>query len=294
MIFHLCLTTLIEKLCKKVHIIKNEIIKETNDPEVTICIIPVLLDNYSYIIISGNSAIVIDPADGKKIEKVINERNLQIKAIIATHDHLDHTIGIPYLVKRYNVEVYATYAAFIPVKKKIAVSDKEILSIEDINIEILYSPGHKVGIDPKGTENNNIMLYLEKAKVLFTGDTLFSCGCGCFQLDQTTLMMESLKKIKNLPDDVQIYAGHEFSLKNTEFACSIEGDNLLLKDRLQKVKKEQKQKLPSLPTSIKMEKEMNPFLKYDDSNFKKKLNISEKKDFEALWYIRKKKNDFKK
>ena len=221
-------------------------------------IIKCLQDNYAYIIIDENSrsSIVVDPSESKPIIDYIEKNNLNLKFILNTHHHFDHVGGNKELKKKYNLKV----AGFEGDKNRIpeidiALGDKEIWRSNNFEAKVYHIPGHTTG---------HIAFHFFKEKKIFTGDTLFSLGCGRIFEGTYEQMFNSLNKIKKLPKDTEIYCGHEYTLQNANFCLANDQANLRLKEKITKIKKQLENNLPSIPTTLADEIECNIFLKAKD------------------------------
>ena len=128
-------------------------------------------------------------------------------------------------------------------------------------------------------------------KIVFTGDTLFALGCGRLFEGTPEMMWNSLKKLKNLPDDTKIYCGHEYTLSNAKFLQSVISNDSINK-KIEKLKQLELNKSPSIPSTIKEEKELNLFFQSDDNNLKLQLNMKDKTDEETFAYLRNLKDNF--
>ena len=168
-------------------------------------IIPCLQDNYSYLIINenNNDACVVDPSEAKPVIDFINKNNINLKYILNTHHHYDHIGGNKELKEKYNATVvgFKNDAKRIP-EIDVLVEDNQVWKRDNFEVKIIHIPGHTTG---------HICFYFYKEKLLFSGDTLFSLGCGRIFEGTYEEMFESLSKIKNLPDDTKIYCGHEYT-----------------------------------------------------------------------------------
>ena len=174
-------------------------------------VIPCLQDNYSYLIIdkSNNSACVVDPSEAKPIMNFVEKENINLKYILNTHHHFDHVGGNKNLKKKYNSVVigYKDDANRIP-EIDILLEDNQIWKADNFEAKIMHIPGHTSG---------HICYHFFKEKLIFTGDTLFSLGCGKLFEGTYQDMFSSLKKIKKLSQDTKIYCGHEYTLQNSKF-----------------------------------------------------------------------------
>ena len=174
-------------------------------------IIPCLQDNYSYLIIdeSNNFACVVDPSESEPIINFLKNKNIKLKYILNTHHHYDHIGGNQELKKRYGSVVvgFKGDSKRIP-GIDILLEDNQIWKAENFEAKIMHIPGHTSG---------HICFNFFKEKLVFTGDTLFSLGCGRIFEGSYEEMFESLNKIKLLPKETKIYCGHEYTLNNAKF-----------------------------------------------------------------------------
>ena len=221
-------------------------------------IIPCLNDNYSYLIFNKNkkSACVIDPSESEPVIKIIEKYKLNLRYILNTHHHYDHVGGNKKLKKKYNSKVvgFKDDKDRIP-EIDILVENNEIWKKENFEAKIYHIPGHTTG---------HIAFHFYKEKKIFTGDTLFSLGCGRLFEGTYEQMFNSLKKIKNLPLDTKIYCGHEYTLQNSIFCLTNDSENTKLKEKIVQVKDKINNNLPTLPTTLADELECNIFLKAKD------------------------------
>jgi hydroxyacylglutathione hydrolase len=221
-------------------------------------IIKCLQDNYSYLIIDETNlnACVVDPSESKPIIDFVENNNITLKYILNTHHHFDHVGGNLELKKKYNSKVIG----FIGDKNRIPeidtlVDDQEIWREDNFEAKIYHIPGHTSG---------HIAFYFFKEKKIFTGDTLFSLGCGRIFEGTHEQMFHSLKKIKTLPKDIEVYCGHEYTLQNSKFCLAYDPKNLLLKNKIIKIKEKLKNGTPTVPTILDDEMQCNIFLKAKD------------------------------
>ena len=221
-------------------------------------IIPCLNDNYSYLILDKNkkNACVIDPSESEPIIEIIEKNKLNLNYILNTHHHYDHVGGNEELKKKYNSKVvgFKDDKDRIP-EIDILVENNQIWKKENFEAKIYHIPGHTTG---------HIAFHFYKEKKIFTGDTLFSLGCGRLFEGTYEQMFDSLKKIKELPKDTEIYCGHEYTLKNSIFCLKNDSENTKLKEKIVQVKDKINNNLPTLPTTLADELECNIFLKAKD------------------------------
>lgn len=217
-------------------------------------IIPVLDDNYAYILVADDGAVaVVDPGEAAPIIAFLDAHTLSPSYIFNTHHHGDHIAGNADLTQRYGAKLVgpALEAARIP-DMDITLSEGDDFHFGGEAVTIFETPGHTRG---------HICFYFPKSGLAFTGDTLFSMGCGrLFEGDADT-MWASLQKLAALPDETRIYCGHEYTMSNGAFCLQHDPDNAALKARMDEVKRARAQNYPTLPVTLKTEKATNIFLR---------------------------------
>ena len=221
-------------------------------------IIKCLQDNYSYLIIDKNNlkACVVDPSEASPIINFVEKKKLKLVYILNTHHHYDHVGGNLELKRKYNSKVIG----FKEDKKRIPgidilVEDNQIWNEDNFEAKIYHVPGHTSG---------HIAFHFFKEKKLFIGDTLFSLGCGRIFEGTNEEMFNSLNKIKKIPDNTEIYCGHEYTLQNSKFCLAHDSTNLNLKNKILEIERKLKNGLPTIPTFLKDELKCNIFLKAKD------------------------------
>ena len=218
-------------------------------------IISCLQDNYSYLIIDevNKNACVIDPGESVPIINFIEKNNINLKYILNTHHHYDHVGGNKELKKKYRSKV----VAFKEDKDRIPeidilVKDNQIWKEDSFEVKVYHTPGHTSG---------HIAFHFFKEKKIFTGDTLFSLGCGRIFEGTYEQMYSSLNKFKNLPKDTKIYCGHEYTLQNSNFCISHDSENFELQAKIKEIKNKIKNGQPTVPSTLEEEINCNIFLK---------------------------------
>ena len=221
-------------------------------------IIKCLQDNYSYLIINEETQIacVVDPSEAAPIINFLNNKKITLKYILNTHHHYDHIGGNLELKKRYNCNILG----FKGDKDRIPgidilLNDNQIWKKDNFEAKIYHIPGHTSG---------HIAFHFFKDKKIFTGDTLFSLGCGRIFEGTYEQMFNSLDKIKKLPAETEIYCGHEYTLQNSNFCIAHDPNNSKLRKKILEIKNKLKNNLPTLPSTLNDEFECNIFLKAKD------------------------------
>ena len=248
-------------------------------------IIKCLDDNYSYLIHekSTNTISIVDPSEFEACDKIIKKYE-KLDFILNTHHHLDHVDGNLKLKKKYKAYVlgFANDKNRIP-GIDILLNENEKFKIGNLEFKVIFIPGHTKG---------HIAFFFEKEKILFSGDTLFSSGCGRIFEGTHKQMFESLNKLKNLPKETKVYCGHEYTKKNLEFCIKYDLDNKSLKEKKNLIDLKLKSNLPTIPTSIKEELNTNIFLRCDNDSLKKALKLSGSSDQEIFTKLRDLKDSF--
>ena len=230
-------------------------------------IIPCLQDNYSYLVINekNNTACVIDPSEADPIIEYLDNNKIKLKFILNTHHHYDHVGGNKKLKEKYKAKVvgYREDKKRIP-EIDILLDDQETWICENFEARIIYIPGHTLG---------HICFYFYKEESVFTGDTLFSLGCGRIFEGTYSQMFDSLMKFKKLPENTKVYCGHEYTKKNSEFCIAYDANNKNLKDKIDDINIKLKNDLPTIPSTIKDELECNIFLRSSNVDAFSKLRV---------------------
>ena len=249
-------------------------------------IIKCLKDNYSYLIIDEklNTACVVDPSESRPIINYLEDKQINLKFILNTHHHYDHVGGNKELKKKYNAKVlgYVGDKQRIP-EIDIFLRDQEIWKSENFEAKIFHIPGHTLG---------HISFHFFNEKILFTGDTLFSLGCGRIFEGTYEMMLKSLNVFKNFLPETKIYCGHEYTLQNSKFCIKYDKNNSNLKKKIELINTKLKQDLPTIPSTIKDELECNIFLRSEEKIIQKNLNLNNSDSLQTFSKLRDLKDNF--
>ena len=219
--------------------------QSSNKPQITP--IKAFQDNYIWAMIEDQNLIIVDPGDAKPVLEFISHSKLNLLSILITHKHLDHMGGVDEIYTKYpNIEIYAPRDSNFSFPYK-AVGEGEEFKIDgtSMNFKVLETPGHTL----------DHIVYINESN-LFCGDTLFACGCGKIFEGTYNQMFKSLQKFKKLDADMKVFCAHEYTVKNIEFALSLNPTNEKLLNRLKSCLNQE----VTLPSSLKEEFETNPFL----------------------------------
>jgi hydroxyacylglutathione hydrolase len=231
--------------------------------------LPVFTDNYVWLVLDGaplaaagtlaqtiqaagaRHCAVVDPGDGPATVALLEQAQLQPCAILVTHHDRDHVAGIPELTARWRCPVYGP-AGDQPgtVTHVVDEGDRIHLPAKLGDFTVLTTPGHTA----------HHVAYLGDNR-LFCGDTLFGAGCGRVKYSTALALFQSLEKLAQLPTTTEVYCAHEYTLANLRFAQYVEPDNLALRERWQQVCRLREIGQPSLPSTLGLELDSNPFLR---------------------------------
>ena len=223
-------------------------------------------DNYIWLIKDSQSehCIIVDPGDASPVLEVLKTQQLIVDAILLTHHHGDHIDGVKDLLSAQNkkIDLYSKNKLF---EQCHLVREGQILSFFSgrFSLKVMEVPGHTL---------DHLAYYNESQ--LFCGDTLFSGGCGRVFEGTHEQMFASLTRLALLADTTQVYCAHEYTQNNLIFALQLDPKNKALLAYLQKVSKKRQQGLATIPTTLALEKKINPFLRCQESSI---INVLQNK-----------------
>jgi hydroxyacylglutathione hydrolase len=229
---------------------------------------PCLQDNYGVLLhdpASGATA-AIDAPEVAAVEAALAATGWKLTDILVTHHHNDHTAGIPDLKRKYRCRVVAPRAE----AARIADVDETVGEGDTVKVggligRVLETPGHTAG---------HISYWFGADRLAFVGDTLFSIGCGRLLEGTPEMMWKSLLKLRALPDDTEVFCGHEYTASNVAYARTVEPDNAALQARAKEVAALRAANKPTIPVTIGAEKAANPFLRADVPEVAKALGMA--------------------
>ncbi|HIK37747.1 MAG: hydroxyacylglutathione hydrolase [Geminocystis sp.] len=236
--------------------------------------IPVLSDNYVFLLYDSHSkqVAVVDPSVARPVLREIDKLGAELIAIFNTHHHWDHVGGNQELLARFpQATVYGGREdkGRIP-RQDVFLQEGDTVEFGGRKAYVYHLPGHTKG---------HIAYYFPPTEgeegELFCGDTLFAGGCGRLFEGTPAQMVQSLNKLRSLPDSTRVWCAHEYTLKNLQFALTVDRHNEILRQRYQQVVEDRKKNLPTIPSTIGLEKLTNPFLRWDDPNIKSTIGLQE-------------------
>ncbi len=254
---------------------------------VTVTTIPVLFDNYAYLLVDGSQAAVVDPGEALPVLQILQDRALKLTTILNTHFHSDHVGGNEELKQETGCQVIGPDDTRVPGLDR-AVADGDIITIGSTTVEVIATPGHT---------RSDVCYYMppspdNKPGAVWTGDTLFIGGCGRLYEGSPELMWESLSKLAALPPDTLVYCGHEYVIENFEFALTVEPDNQTVRRRLSDIKQKRRTGRPTVPSTIREELLTNPFLRAVNPEMGAAIGMPNASAVEVFAELRKRKNAF--
>ncbi|XRB13397.1 hydroxyacylglutathione hydrolase [Pseudoscourfieldia marina] len=221
-----------------------------------VSVVPCLKDNYAYVMHGGGVPVtVVDPGEAVPVERELARLGVAPEYVLLTHHHDDHVGGVTRIKEAHpNVKVVYCEADRdrMPVSADVAVSPSSTFALGDLQAEVIDTGGHT---------RHHVAFHIADAGVVFTGDALFVLGCGRLFEGTAEQMHESLARLAALPPKTRVYAGHEYSVANADFARAIDPKNAGLRARANQLRVLRSAGMPTLPTTIESERELNIFLR---------------------------------
>lgn len=232
---------------------------------------------------SGETAIIDAPQEAP-IVAAVERTGWAPTHILTTHYHGDHVEANKALKGRYGLTIIGpeAEASRIPGIDQ-TVSDGDTIKVCGEEVRIAHTPGHTAG---------HIVYHFTESAVLFAGDTLFALGCGRLFEGTAADMFGSLSVLRQLQDDTTVYCGHEYTAANADFALSVDPENKALRARASEIADLRRQDLPTLPTTMGIEKTTNPFLRWDDAAIRAHLGMADAADVDVFAEVRRRKDNF--
>lgn len=243
-------------------------------------------DNFGVLLhdIESGAAVSIDAPEEAPILEALNRRGWTLSHIFTTHHHQDHVDANLALKERFHCEIRGPHdeAIAIPGLDKSA-ADGDEFEWAGRRVQVISTPGHTAG---------HICYYLPDDGLLFAADTLFAMGCGRLFERPAADMWHSFQKLMALPDETKVYFGHEYTVANARFAITVDPENGVLKNRVADVESLRKDGRFTIPTTIGLEKQTNPYMRVADASIRAHLGLETATDAEVFAEIRTRKDNF--
>ncbi len=243
-------------------------------------------DNFGYLLHdagTGKTA-AVDAPEEEPIREALERTGWSLTDIFITHHHADHTAAIQPLKADFGARVTGPRGEAGKISGlDVLVSGGDEVLLGATRLQIFDVPGHTLG---------HIAYFDAEGENLFTGDSLFSLGCGRMFEGTPGPMWAGLVTLRDLPDGVKVYFGHEYSKANAAFALSIDPNNGALKRRAEEVEQLRAKGEPTTPSALGMEKQANPFLRADNPDLARRMGLADADPAEVFAAIRKAKDNF--
>ncbi|MFK8079181.1 MAG: hydroxyacylglutathione hydrolase [Granulosicoccus sp.] len=243
-------------------------------------------DNYGVLVhdsSSGQTA-CIDAGDADAALGALKDKGWVLSHLLITHHHGDHTAGLEAIKLATSCHVIGPVERSQPIKGLDEhVDDGAVFDFAGKTVAALHTPGHTTDM---------INYYFAEDKLVFTGDTLFSMGCGRLFEGDAAMMFASISKLGNLPEDTLMYCAHEYTATNARFAQDVDPENTDLQLRVSEVESLRSKGEPTVPVTMSLEKKTNPFLRTDDAGIRRALGMDDADDVAVFAELRDRRNGY--
>lgn len=210
-------------------------------------------DNYNFVLHHEGQTAVVDPSNFEDIDQCLQKHGWNLDFIFNTHHHWDHVDGNLPLKEKYQCHIYCSEHDFSRIPgADTGLNHGDVISLGSAQAQVIDVPGHTLG---------HIAYFFQEEEILFCGDTLFSLGCGRLFEGSAEQLWDSLNQLKKLPPSTTIYCAHEYTLYNAHFASQFESKNPQFTQRQKEVEKLRQQHQPTVPVTLELELQTNPFLR---------------------------------
>jgi hydroxyacylglutathione hydrolase len=245
---------------------------------------PCLSDNFGYLIHdpATKATASIDAPEAAPVIQALEREGWTLTDILITHHHHDHVGGVAELKDKYKCRVVAPHDKTTAIANvDLRTKQGDVLKVGSLLVRVLETPGHTL---------DHVSYVFDNEKTVFAADTLFSIGCGRVFEGTYPMMWDSLLKLKALPDDFDLYCGHEYTASNVKFALTIEPDNPALQARAEEVTRLRAANQPTIPSKLGAEKKANVFLRADEPSVAAGLHMKGADPAKVFGELRERKN----
>lgn len=243
-------------------------------------------DNYGVLVHDAHSGMTacIDAGDSDAALKALESQGWSLSHLLITHHHGDHTAGLMAIKSATGCQVLGPKPLSAPIEGlDVEMVDGDEFAFAGRSVQVLHTPGHTLDM---------INFYIADDKLVFTGDTLFSMGCGRLFEGDAGMMLNSINKLMALPGETLVYCAHEYTATNARFAQDVDPDNAALADRVAEVTRLREAGEPTVPTRLSVELQTNPFLRTADEGIRRTLGMSDASDVAVFAELRERRNQY--
>lgn len=247
---------------------------------------PYLSDNYGVLLHepASNTTACIDAGDAGATLKALESQGWALDLMLITHHHGDHTAGLEQIKEKTGARVIGPKAGASAAIRGIdqEVQEGDSFQFGDREVQVIHTPGHTLDM---------MNYYLAQDGLLFSGDTLFTMGCGRLFEGSAATMLDSLNKLKQLPAETTVYCSHEYTLHNGGFALSVDPDNIDLQVRVAAAEELRANNVPTVPSTLAEELATNPFLRANDAAIRSTLGMENADELAVFTELRERRNN---
>lgn len=243
-------------------------------------------DNYAVLIHDADTGqtACVDAGEAQAVSEALKHKGWRLSHLLVTHHHADHTAGVAEVKSKTSCRVIGPVERSRPISAiDMHVDDGDTFEFAGRVVRAIHTPGHTTDM---------INYYFADDKLLFTGDTLFSMGCGRLFEGDAPMMLSSMNKLLTLPDDTMVYCAHEYTATNARFALDVDPENTALQERAGEVERLRANGEATVPTLLSLEKATNPFLRFKDSGIRAKLGMNDADDVAVFSELRERRNGY--
>lgn len=243
-------------------------------------------DNYAVLLHDADTGetACVDAGDAQAVLQALDQQGWQLSHLLITHHHADHTAGLADVKSATGCRVIGPEPASVSiVGLDQTVGDGSEFGFAGRTVRALHTPGHT---------RDMINYHFADDALVFTGDTLFSMGCGRLFEGDAAMMLESIRKLKALPANTRVYCAHEYTATNARFALDVDPGNAALQERANEVTVLRERDEPTVPSTLQMELDTNPFLRTDNASLRESLGMSDADEVAVFAELRERRNRY--